>query len=385
MAYLSICLYCMLQLGYLILLENRRRNVRFGQERFFMRILIILFLSFIADIVSSLNQGPEWFFSIAASGVYLEIILNTLLLPTFFSYVCEQIDGLDVRLYKKLFVLIWLLTIVCIGLILSTSITGKIFYFDMERNYHRGTLFMVPMLLQFVMMILVEGLILSQKAKIERNYYRSLVLFLLPPLIGWALQSFVFGVPFALLGLTFGAQVVFTNIQNRNIDKDYLTGAFNRQTLDRYVQKKINSSSEHKSFSAIMLDIDDFKEINDQYGHYQGDVAIVDSVKVLRNAADHKDFIARYGGDEFCLILDSDDPLDVENLIQRIAVQLKAYNHGSRKFRLSFSMGYAVYHPSFGNYFESFYQIIDQKMYENKKKRREAEQSSNEPFESNHS
>lgn len=370
LAYLSICIYCMLQLGYLILLEKRRRNVRFGQERYFLRILTVLVLSFAADIASSLNQGPSWFFPFAAAAVYAEIILNTLLMPIFFAYVCEQIDDVNPRVRKTVALMVWVLTVVCVMMILSTAITGQVFYFDSARNYHRGPLFLVPMFVLFLMIVLVEGFIISQKSKIESNYFRSLALFLVPPLIGWALQSFIFGVPFSLLGMAFGAHMVFINIQNRNIDKDYLTGAFNRQTLDHYVQNKISSSTTKNSFAAIMLDIDNFKEINDLHGHYQGDVVIVDTVRLLRKSVEHNDFVARYGGDEFFIILDRDDPLGVERTLDNIAKNLKEYNLEKRKFQLSFSFGWAIYDPSFGNLPESLYKVLDQKMYDQKRQHR---------------
>ena len=370
LAYLSICIYCMLQLGYLILLEKRRRNVRFGQERYFLRILTVLVLSFAADIASSLNQGSSWFFPFAAAAVYAEIILNTLLMPIFFAYVCEQIDDVNPRVRKTVALMVWVLTVVCVMMILSTAITGQVFYFDSARNYHRGPLFLVPMFVLFLMIVLVEGFIISQKSKIESNYFRSLALFLVPPLIGWALQSFIFGVPFSLLGMAFGAHMVFINIQNRNIDKDYLTGAFNRQTLDHYVQNKISSSTTKNSFAAIMLDIDNFKEINDLHGHYQGDVVIVDTVRLLRKSVEHNDFVARYGGDEFFIILDRDDPLGVERTLDNIAKNLKEYNLEKRKFQLSFSFGWAIYDPSFGNLPESLYKVLDQKMYDQKRQHR---------------
>ncbi len=371
MAYITVCVYCILQLGYLILLENRRRTVRFGQERHFLRILVLLIISFVADIVSSMNMGPRWFFPIAAAGVYIEIILNTLLLPIFFTYVCEQIDDLKPVIRRRVSIIIWSLTILCVIMILSTAFTKQIFYFDSDQTYHRGPLFLVPMFVLFLLMVLVEGFIISQKTKIEGNYYRSLALFLVPPLIGWALQSFIFGLPFSLMGMTFGAQMVFINIQNRNIDKDYLTGAFNRQTLDRYVQDKINSSSKQQSFTAIMLDIDEFKAINDRYGHYQGDVVIVDMVRLLRKSVDRRDFIARYGGDEFCVILESDDQQQIHNTLERISQNLRTYNEDKKEFILSFSLGWSVYDPSFGKLPESLYQVIDQKMYQEKYKHRE--------------
>lgn len=373
-AYLCICLYCMLQLGFLIVMENRRRNAHVGQEKYFLWMLIITFLSFIADIMSSLNKGPNWFFPFAAAGNYIEIILNTALLPIFYRYVCEQISDLDRVAARKMNMTLWIMAAVCAALVISTAYTGQIFYFDGAQTYHRGPLFLLPMTILFVMMVIIEGFIISQRQKIEVNNYTSLALFMVPPLIGWALQSLIFGLPFSLLGVTFAAQVVFTNIQNRNMDKDYLTGAFNRQTLDNYMQHKIELSTRHRTFSAILLDIDNFKSINDCFGHYEGDTALIHTVQILRASVRRTDFIARYGGDEFCVILDSDEPEVVEDTVQQIYRRLSDFNRHHKPYPLSFSMGCAIYQLAMGDKAEFFYKIIDQKMYDEKNARRTANQ-----------
>jgi diguanylate cyclase (GGDEF)-like protein len=367
----------MLQLGFLIVMENRRRNARVGQEKYFLWMLIITFLSFIADIMSSLNKGPDWFFPFAAAGNYIEIMLNTVLLPIFYRYVCEQICDLDRVVARKLNITLWIMAVVCAALVVSTAYTGQIFYFDGAHTYHRGPLFLLPMSILFAMMVMIEGFIISQRQQIEVSYYTSLALFMVPPLIGWALQSLIFGLPFSLLGVTFAALVVFTNIQNRNMDKDYLTGAFNRQTLDNYLQHKIDLSTRQRTFSAILLDIDNFKSINDSFGHYEGDAALIHTVRILRDSVGRTDFIARYGGDEFCVILDSDDPSVVEATVGQIDSRLSDFNRHHKPYPLSFSMGRAIYQPSMGNKAEFFYKIIDQKMYDEKNARRAANQKEN--------
>lgn len=370
-AYLCICIYCMLQLVLLIVMENHRRNVKSRNERYFLLMLVITLVSFAADIMSSFSSVPDWFFPFTAASVYAEIILNTTLIPIFYRYICTQISGLDTTLKGKLHLILLVLALLCAATVMSTAFTGQIFYFDSARVYHRGPFLFIPMSIQFIMMIIVEAFLISQRQKIEANYFRSLTLFLVAPSIGWALQLFIFGLPFSLLGITFAALILFTNIQNRNMDRDYLTGAFNRQILDSYMQRKIDTSTSQETFSAILLDIDDFKSINDRFGHFEGDIALIHAVRVLRNSVGRNDLVARYGGDEFCIILENDDIQSVENTIQQIENNLFDFNGSENKpYKLSFSMGYATYHLSVGNTAESFFRVIDQKMYEQKNSRK---------------
>lgn len=370
-AYLCICIYCMLQLGFLLLMERRRRTAQTGHEKYFLHMLILTLGSFAADIASSLPSTPDWFFPFAVLGVYAELIFNTALIPIFFLYICTQISELNPSLKRRLNLILLGFAFLCAATVLSTAFTGQIFYFDSAHVYHRGPLLFIPMLMQLMMMLLVEGFLISQRQKIEAHYFSALTVFLIAPLIGWALQLFIYGLPFSLLGITFAAQILFTDIQNRNMDKDYLTGAFTRQILDSYMQRKIDASTSRKTFSAILLDIDDFKSINDRYGHFEGDVALEKTVRLLRDSVNRQDFVARYGGDEFCIVLESDDDGTVENTIVRIYDNLADYNQsGNKPYELCFSLGYAVYCRAMGSSAEEFFNFIDRRMYQQKNSRR---------------
>ena len=75
-----------------------------------------------------------------------------------------------------------------------------------------------------------------------------------------------------------------------------------------------------------MLDIDRFKEINDSFGHLEGDNALKIAANTLKEAAGEKDLVFRYGGDEFLILSCSDDPDHLDQLKQKIHTSLKALN-----------------------------------------------------------
>lgn len=369
--YICICSYCMLQLVFLLFMNQRRRKVRSVQERYFPMLLILTLCSFGADILSSLNHASEWIFPFAVAGNYAEIILNTLLLPFFFLYVCTQINEADRKLKHNVRMVLWVLAVICIGIVLSTFFNHKIFYFDDARVYHRASLFWLPMSLLIVMMLIIELYIVSQRAKIDVVYFKPLVAFLLLPVVGWGLQFFVYGLPFSLLSVTFAAQMVFTNIQNRSMDTDYLTGAYNRLSLDSFLQTKIDMAENGHSFSALLLDIDNFKTINDRYGHNEGDLVLINATKAIRASVGWNAFVARYGGDEFCIIFDEDDPAFLETAIQDIYRGLNYFNENKKKpYDVGFSIGGAVYDSAAGNSKEEFLRLVDQNMYDEKRMRK---------------
>ncbi len=88
------------------------------------------------------------------------------------------------------------------------------------------------------------------------------------------------------------------------VRRDALTGVFNRRALDEYLQSLIDQNQiKSKSFAVLMLDIDDFKHVNDTYGHLVGDQVLRALAGACADVLREADFIARYGGEEFVAIM----------------------------------------------------------------------------------
>jgi diguanylate cyclase (GGDEF)-like protein len=157
------------------------------------------------------------------------------------------------------------------------------------------------------------------------------------------------------------------NIQNHSMYTDHLTGVNNRKKLDAYLKEKVSLSTGEKGFSAILIDINNFKYINDTYGHDIGDNALETVAKLLKSCIRTNDFIARFGGDEFCIVLDISNISDLEAMVCRINNCLEKYNKsGTHLYELGFSMGYAVYAYHLHKSAEEFLKQVDILMYESK-------------------
>jgi len=98
------------------------------------------------------------------------------------------------------------------------------------------------------------------------------------------------------------------NIIDKTVDlsiKDGLTEIFNRRYFDMHIEQMIKKSKKiSRSFSLLMLDIDDFKEVNDKYGHQAGDNVLKTFADNIKNIVRITDLVARYGGEEFTVSLD---------------------------------------------------------------------------------
>lgn len=90
----------------------------------------------------------------------------------------------------------------------------------------------------------------------------------------------------------------------RLVDMDYLTKSYSKKHIYEYLK---NLKEKSKKFSIIMFDLDDFKFINDNYGHNFGDEVLVKVVEVIKVVIEDKGIIGRFGGEEFIVILENSD------------------------------------------------------------------------------
>lgn len=101
---------------------------------------------------------------------------------------------------------------------------------------------------------------------------------------------------------------------------DALTGLANRRLLDEFLVQTIHSAKRHNIYAALLcIDLDDFKHVNDNFGHKTGDELLIRVAERIRNSIRESDITARMGGDEFAVILQSQsDFVDVETAVHKI-------------------------------------------------------------------
>jgi diguanylate cyclase (GGDEF)-like protein len=141
----------------------------------------------------------------------------------------------------------------------------------------------------------------------------------------------------------------------------------NRLHFQVYIKEKIHNSSEKKTFGAVLIDIDNFKKINDNFGHGTGDEALKDAVQILKSSLRRDDFIARFGGDEFLVVIDVQTLKMLEDTIARIKDKIEIFNaQGTRPYKLGFSLGYDIYNVQTKMNSDDFIDHLDRLMYEDK-------------------
>ncbi len=133
--------------------------------------------------------------------------------------------------------------------------------------------------------------------------------------------------------------------------RDFLTGLFNRKALDKMLDELIAFTEEHgTALSLLMIDVDHFKKFNDTHGHLIGDEVLKMVAKLLTESLKGKDVVARFGGEEFAVLLPStniDNAVTVAESIRRAIAgkELKRRDTGEVVGSVSVSIGVASYHP----------------------------------------
>jgi diguanylate cyclase (GGDEF)-like protein/PAS domain S-box-containing protein len=153
--------------------------------------------------------------------------------------------------------------------------------------------------------------------------------------------------------------------------KDDLTGLYNRRGFFALAEQGLKAAQRmRKEMLAIFSDLDDTKKINDTLGHKEGDQALKDTSRILKETFRESDIIARLGGDEFGILAMNGHGESAEKLIARLEMALNDHNaQRNRSYTLSLSLGIARFDPQNPCTIDALLTRADKMMYRNKQKR----------------
>jgi diguanylate cyclase len=132
------------------------------------------------------------------------------------------------------------------------------------------------------------------------------------------------------------------------VREDQLTGSLNRRGMDESLEREImNADRLGAPLCIALLDLDDFKRINDTHGHATGDEVLVHLVNVVKETLRKLDVIARFGGEEFLVLLPETEPAEAMQIITRVQRELtkRIFMHNTQRLLITFSGGVAYRAP----------------------------------------
>ena len=351
---------------FLFALRVRTGEAKLIGMRLFDWMLLATLVAQIAETICFLIDGKLF-----PGGRELQYLLNTLCIAVSpFLGLCWCLF-VDYRIYrsmrhlKKVRFRLYIPYIVCIAILLVNLCgTGIVFSVSQDNLYSRGPLNIVFYIA--VGLYYAQSIDISWRAKREGqtvNFF-PVGVFLVPCLVGTVLQLLCYGMAFCWLAVSMALVFVHIQLQNSDTFVDEMSGLFNRKYLNYYLNQAQKAGN--KSLHGIMVDVNDFKLINDTYGHAAGDRAIQETGTILSSALPEKGIAMRMGGDEFIVLLSNASDAQAAQTRQDILENVAHFNKTTdAPFRLSLSLGTARFD---GSNIEEFLTDLDQSMYMDKKR-----------------
>jgi len=349
-----------------MLISNRIRRSDSGhfEYKIFSAITILTMIACVVDFLTFYCDGK--------SGLLMRIINmagNTYCFmanPIFISSWCLYED---LKLYrsktriKRIYTYAFI-PATLLGLIaLINNFFPIIYTIDANNVYERLPFSYVYYFVDFGYVIFSIYILRKYEERYGKVRFFPLYLMVGPILTGCVLQSLFYGISLIWVSVAVGLTAIYMSLQNEFSYLDKLTGLYNRAYLDYQLEA---ISKEKKTVGGIMIDVDYFKSINDNYGHHAGDEALIDVARVIIFAKPDKAIATRFAGDEFIILVPDTSEKEIKNVLKSLHDEVDLFNETEgRQYKLSLSMGYSIFHQD-SETLDDFLKHMDDNMYEEK-------------------
>lgn len=222
--------------------------------------------------------------------------------------------------------------------------------------------------------------ILKEKRTYKKSEYKGYLIFSIPMALTAITQMIFYGTTTTQIGYMLGLLMVFINLQHFQVQRDDLTGLNNMNAFLHYRDSMVNRAKS-LNLTMFMIDADNFKSINDTFGHMKGDQALKDISSVLKRSVssitNERTMLFRYAGDEFIIIGNEMSEDDIKSLLKVIDERIEIKNNDNEligeKYKLGLSVGYAQSFCSSLEDFDNLLNKADEAMYKVKKAKKNKE------------
>ena len=364
-----------LMMFFLLRCRCRSRETIHAEDRLYDAMAVVNLLGAIFETVSFLVDGRN-----IIGGRVINIITTSLCFigTVSIGFLWCLYVGLHIyRNYKrtmhkaKIIVIPWLIEVAAV--ICNLFAPGILFTVSQDNLYQRcegALLGYVTLVIYFAYSVY---LVYSSKRRGFNLNFFPVLYFIGPCLAGVIVQLFFYGVTTSWISVAIAMTFVQMQVYAGNLYTDELSGLYNRRFLNGILTRR--NPLKEKSLYGIMMDMDDFKSVNDNYGHNAGDRAICAIGDILFESVPSDGVAIRFAGDEFIILLYGASENGVLSTMQEIKENISRFNQSaSEPFTLSASMGYTKFVAADDD-MESFMGRMDEKMYEAKRKYHQGRQT----------
>ncbi|MDP4153958.1 MAG: diguanylate cyclase [Bacillota bacterium] len=265
--------------------------------------------------------------------------------------------------YSKIPPLLFLPSIANLILTVTSPKCGLIFTISPENVYSRGPAFIFYIVAYgWGIAVLFDTIIRTTKRYYSKSSFILTFLFLFL-LIGTTIQVLIPKLHATWTCVTFAMVIYYAFICEFSDKHDILTMLFNR----RAYESAKNHFEALERAAVILIDVDNFKQINDTYGHQYGDDCLGTIGIAIKSAFSDIGTGFRIGGDEFCILSDITDEELIKHALERLIGEINANRDKSPQFP-TVSIGYKIYHKASGNSINQVFQEADKELYLQKRR-----------------
>lgn len=345
-------------------LANRQKAEYDRDMRLLQQMMVTIGIANISDscvyyLAGSSNIVIKVLVFLSGSGLFLGNVMIGYLWAKFIM-VHMNIPFSDIR--RNIYRTIGLISIV----LLVINIFYPLVFSVSDGRYQRGFAYIIFLI--FAAFYILDSLYLYVK-RVKKNGSLKLFpvhIFLIPVILGVVIQTFFVEIAITWTSIAISVAGIMTALKNEIIFTDCLTGLYNRVYLEFLHKRACNKKD--CWVSGIMIDLNGFKQINDNYGHAEGDLALCIVADLLRKSFSEYSVVTRYAGDEFVIMLNTTDDQLIQKIIKSAKKNFVTENEKNDKpYQLSASMGYAITNLS-NETIDDFMNRIDEQMYQDKMK-----------------
>jgi len=335
----DIYLYACIILLYILYCIKKENRDSFKSNGIFNFVLIatcgLLFFEGWAWVVNKVDS--QLCFAMNFVSNHLLFTFNFLPSTAWFMYLDDKVIGERKVMVKRRRFYLMLNIALMLGVLMNIK-TGIVFTIETGNVYSRG---IGVYIIAGTNIVLITGYILSllkYRKYIMGNVLHIILCLSVLPIVGGLIQTLFYGMTLIWPMLSLVALFAYLLIEREEMLKDKLTGLLTRSHLEKRLRFKLRHG---QPFSIIMIDMDDFKTINDRFGHDEGDIALKTFASVLNVSIKRMDSVYRYGGDEFIVIIESILPEVGKGVMERITEKIDEINSKELKeYKLKMSMGH---------------------------------------------
>jgi len=313
-----------------------RLRLKTKESKLLIAMLGACFSSCLSDLLAYAADGRTGEY--ARAMVYFTdtwlYVSNFLCAFTWMSFLKEHFH-LELNDFQK-----WVLRIAWVVLpllLVSNFFVPVVFSVDDHNQYVRCFGYWVHIFFDYCIIVISLTLYYKNYRRDGLIRFFPIWLYVIPTVAAIVVQTIFYGV--SLMAPSFAVAIAgaFCSLQNERVFRDYLTGLFNRPFLD-YVLYLYGHKN--RPATGIMVSLCGFQKINEMYGHEVGDRALCQTADVIRESVGDWGSILRYSGDEFIVVVDSQQDSNITNCIEKLKMIFDKFNRASGEpYKLVIAVG----------------------------------------------